>query len=53
MKKMTFLEQHELTRVINARGTFTSLGVSRFSPELDRAVSEVLSGYFIMDEILA
>lgn len=48
---MSILEQHNLTRVINARGAFTPLGVSRSSPEVCSAVAEALSYYFIMDEL--
>lgn len=40
-----------LTEVINARGTFTPLGVSRSSPVVGAAVADILSRYVIMDEL--
>lgn len=48
---MTLLESHGLTEVINARGTFTPLGVSRSSTTVCAAVTEALSNYFIIDEL--
>ena len=40
---MNILDRHQLTHVINARGTFTPLGVSRSSVAVGEAVSEALS----------
>jgi len=49
--QMSIFEKYELTRIINAHGTFTPLGVSR-SPETVRsAVGEALADYFIIDEL--
>jgi uncharacterized pyridoxal phosphate-dependent enzyme len=48
---MTMRARHRLTDVINARGTFTPLGVSRSSPAVRAAVAEALAGYFVMDEL--
>lgn len=44
-------DQYGLTQVINARGTFTPLGVSRSSPRVASATAEALSGFFIMEEL--
>ena len=41
----------QLTKVINARGTYTPLGVSRASANVCDAVSEALSDFFIIDEL--
>ena len=45
--------RHGLSRVINARGTFTPLGVSRSSPQVRDAVAAALGDFFIVDELLA
>lgn len=37
-----FLEEHGLTEVINAGGTFTTIGSSSVSPEVVEAVSDIL-----------
>lgn len=42
-----------LTPVINARGTFTPLGVSRSSPAVQRAVAEMLGRYVLIEELQA
>jgi L-seryl-tRNA(Ser) seleniumtransferase len=44
-------DQYELTQVINARGTFTPLGVSRTCDKVAKVVAEALSGFFLMDEL--
>jgi len=44
-------ERYDLTRVINAAGTFTPLGVSRSSAQVGRTVAEALSEFFVMDEL--
>lgn len=49
--KLSFLEQYNLTHVINARGTFTPLGVSRSSEYICDAVAVALSSYFVIDEL--
>lgn len=41
----------ELTKVINARGTFTPLGVSRSSPAVRAAVADALAHFAIIDEL--
>ncbi len=48
---MTLHERHGLTKVINARGTFTPLGVSRSSERVGRDVAECLQDYFVIDEL--
>ena len=48
---MTIHDRHGLTKVINARGTFTPLGVSRSSARVGRAVAEALQGYVVIDEL--
>lgn len=45
------LERLNLTRVINARGVFTPLGVSKSSPKIIKAVSTALSQHVIMEEL--
>ncbi|MEV8378716.1 aminotransferase class V-fold PLP-dependent enzyme [Kribbella sp. NPDC056861] len=44
-------ERHRLTEVINARGTYTPLGVSRSSPGVAAAVAEALPEFFVMDQL--
>jgi len=44
-------DRYGLTKIINARGTFTPLGVSRSSEQVSRAVAEALQYYFIVDEL--
>lgn len=39
------------TKLINAKGTFTPVGVSRSSNEVCSAVSEALRNYFVIDEL--
>ena len=48
---MPFQKSQNLSDVINARGTFTPLGVSRSSSVVCGAVVEALSNYFIIDEL--
>ena len=48
---MPFQGSKKLTDLINARGTFTPLGVSRSSSIVCDAVVEALSNYFIIDEL--
>ena len=48
---MSIYERYNLTEIINARGTFTPLGVSKSSPEVCNAVTDALSNYFIIDEL--
>lgn len=43
--------RYGLTQVINARGPFTPLGVSRSDGGVTAAVAEALSEFFVMDEI--
>ena len=48
---MSIRDRYKLTRVINARGTFTPLGVSRSSPEVTAAVAEALANFVVIDEL--
>ena len=48
---MSIHERYGLTRVINARGTFTPLGVSRSSQLVGQTVAQALGDFFIMDEL--
>lgn len=45
--------KYGLTSVINARGPFTPLGVSRSGGAVAAAVAEALSGFFVMEELQA
>lgn len=49
---MNLFEKYGLSKVINARGTFTPLGVSRSSAKVQQAVAESLGEFFIIDELL-
>jgi len=46
-------ERYGLKRVINARGTYTPLGVSRSSERVREAVGEALAEFYDMDELQA
>lgn len=48
---MSARERYGLTRVINARGTYTPLGVSRSSAGVREAVDEALADFYVMDEL--
>ena len=48
---MTLHDRYGLTMVINTRGTFTPLGVSRSSARVGRAVAEALQDYVVIDEL--
>ena len=48
---MTLHQRYGLTRVINARGPFTPLGVSRSSATVGQAVAQALGEYFVLDEL--
>ncbi len=48
---MDLHEKYGLTRVINAAGTFTPLGVSRSSPEVGRTTAAALSDFFVIDDL--
>lgn len=48
---MNVLDRYCLTRIINARGTFTPLGVSRSSEHVGQSVAEALQDYFVIDEL--
>ena len=48
---MTLHQRYGLTRVINARGPFTPLGVSRSSATVGQAVAQALGEYFVIDEL--
>ncbi len=45
--------RHGFSRIINARGTFTPLGVSRSSPRVRDAVAAALGEFLVIDELLA
>ncbi len=47
---MSLHDRYGLTRVINAAGTFTPLGVSRSPAAVGNAVAEALSAFFVIDE---
>ena len=49
--KEPFEPLENLTQVINTRGTFTPLGVSRSSSAVGEAVSKGLSNYYLMEEL--
>jgi uncharacterized pyridoxal phosphate-dependent enzyme len=48
---MKIHDRYALTRVINAAGAFTPLGVSRSSAAVGRAAGEALGEFFVMDEL--
>ncbi|MFC5827354.1 aminotransferase class V-fold PLP-dependent enzyme [Nonomuraea insulae] len=48
---MELHDQYGLTPVINARGPFTPLGVSRSTDRVASATAEALSGFFVMEEL--
>lgn len=48
---MSIHERYRLSVVINARGTFTPLGVSRSSDGVAAAVAQALPEFFVMDEL--
>ena len=48
---MSLHERYKLTKLINARGTFTPLGVSRSSSSVCQSVSKALSEFLIIDEL--
>ena len=51
--QMDLHQRYGLTPVINARGTFTPLGVSRSSRQVGDAVAAALGEFFVIDELLA
>ena len=48
---MSVHARYGLTRVINAHGTFTPLGVTRSPATIGKAAAEALASFFIMDEL--
>jgi uncharacterized pyridoxal phosphate-dependent enzyme len=48
---MKLHDQYGLTPVINARGTFTPLGVSRSSVGVGKAVADALGEFLVIDEL--
>lgn len=48
---MNIYERYNLTKIINARGTYTPLGVSRSSQFVCQKVAEALSQFFLIDEL--
>ena len=45
------MSARRFTQLINARGTFTPVGVSRSSPSVAESASKALSQYYVMDEL--
>ncbi len=50
---MNVHERYGLTRIINAAGSYTPVGVSRSSPQVGAAVSDALGRFFVIDELQA
>ncbi len=48
---MQIHDRYNLTRIINARGPFTPLGVSRSGDFVSKRVSEALGKFFLIDEL--
>lgn len=48
---MSIHKKYNLTRIINARGVFTPLGVSRSSLNIANIVAKALSDFFLIDEL--
>jgi len=48
---MSLHDKYNLTKIINARGVFTPLGVSRSTKKICDDVSQSLSEFFIIDEL--
>jgi L-seryl-tRNA(Ser) seleniumtransferase len=48
---MSIHDRYRLSVVINARGTYTPLGVSRSSQSVAEAVAQALPEFFVMDEL--
>jgi len=48
---MSIHERYRLSVVINAKGTYTPLGVSRSSDGVAEAVAQALPEFFVMDEL--
>ena len=48
---MNIRERYGLTAVINARGTYTPLGVSRSSAHVSQVVSQALGEFFVIEEL--
>ncbi|MFJ8821003.1 aminotransferase class V-fold PLP-dependent enzyme [Streptomyces sp. NPDC102467] len=48
---MGLRDHYGLTHVINARGPFTPLGVSRSEPRVAAATAEALGEFFVMEEV--
>ena len=50
-RSMQIHKKYGFTKIINARGTFTPLGVSRSSKEVAGAAAAALSEFFVIDEL--
>ena len=48
---MKIHNKYNLTKIINARGTFTPLGVSRSTRKISKDVSNALEEFFLIDEL--
>lgn len=48
---MSIHDRYRLTKVVNAAGTFTPLGVSRSSAGVAAATAEALQHFFVIDEL--
>jgi uncharacterized pyridoxal phosphate-dependent enzyme len=51
VKTTPYQDRYTFTRVINARGPCTPLGVSRSGRQVGRAVAHALGRFFVMDEL--
>ncbi len=48
---MSLHERYGLTKIINAAGSFTPLGVSRSASKVGQAAAEALGEFFVIDEL--
>lgn len=48
---MKIHKKYNLTKIINARGTFTPLGVSRSTTKISKNVANALEEFFLIDEL--
>jgi hypothetical protein len=48
---MTLHDRYGLSRVVNAAGSFTPLGVSRSSAGVGRAAGDALTQFFVVDQL--
>ena len=48
----TYTKKYKLTKIINAKGVFTPIGVSRSGDEVAAATGEALKHYFDIEQLL-